>query len=149
MSFVKAAQRIRKYRIIIAERLVQFRAAVIRFIAYMQRPDSDPVYAAIGYVPFVGWLIPLYLREKSQLCQKSGKQGLVLSLMAAVTLLALFAIELFVPRSLKPLSFSLILLTYIFNAGYLTLSIYAMYHALYGRIVQIPWVSVQSDEMHL
>jgi uncharacterized membrane protein (UPF0136 family) len=145
----KAAQRIQRYRAIIAERLVQMRIAVRAFVAYMQRPDSDPVYAAIGYLPFVGWLVPLYLREKSQLCQKSGKQGLVLSLLGAAVLLALFGIELFVPRSLKPLSFSLILLTYIFNAGYLTLSVYAMYHAFCGRIVRIPWVSVQSDEMHL
>ncbi len=119
------------------------------FIDYMKRPDSDPVYAAAGYIPFVGWLIPMFLRENSDLCQKNARQGLILSIIAAGFLLSLFFIELIVPGNLKVISFILIVLTYIFNIGYLTLSLYAMYTAAYKRIVRIPWVSDRSATLQL
>jgi hypothetical protein len=119
------------------------------FIDYMKRPDSDPVYAAAGYVPFIGWLIPMYMREESELCQKNARQGLILSITAALFLFTLFFVELMIPRSLKVISFTLIVLTYIFNVGYLTLSAYAMYTAAYKRIVRIPWVSDRSATLQL
>ena len=125
------------------------RVMLLEFIRYMKSPDSDIVYAAAGFFPFVGWLFPLYCREKSDKCQQSGKQGLVLSLIAVSFLVSFFVIELIIPRSGKTFLFALIVLTYIFNVAYLALSAYAIYRTANGKAVQIPWVTRQSERLYL
>jgi hypothetical protein len=145
----QTAGKFRALRIASEKWFARTKARFYKFVAYMKRPDSDRVYAAAGYIPFVGWIIPLYARENSELCQKCGKQGLVLSASAALFLLCLFFIDLLLPAGLKAVSFALIVLTYIFNIGYLTLSLYAMYNAAYMRIVRIPWISGRSDTIDI
>jgi len=120
-----------------------------QWIDFMKSPDSDPWYAAAGYFPFIGWIIPLYVRENSELCQKSAKQGLLLSLTAAVFLFCMFFIELFIPRSIKIVSFVLIVLTYFFNVGYLALSATGMYHAVFKKIIRIPVISEKTEKLYL
>ncbi|HEY1405405.1 MAG TPA: hypothetical protein VF857_02230 [Spirochaetota bacterium] len=149
-AFISHADaKIRAYYIVSKELYNRAKIRTREFISYMKSSDSDPVYAAAGYFPFVGWLIPMYLRENSPLCQKNAKQGLLLSLFAALFLVVLFFIELLIPSNLKVVSFVLIVLTYIFNFGYLTLSAYAMYTAAYKRIAQIPWISNRSESIQL
>lgn len=123
--------------------------AIFTFIAYLKADRSNPVYAATGYFPFVGWLIPLYLRENSELCQRSGKRGLLLSAYAALFLFAIFILELMIPSNLKLASFILIVLTYIFNLCYLSLSAYAMYKTFYQQDVSIPWLSQKADRIQI
>jgi hypothetical protein len=137
------------YRTIARIHFETARKLFFEFIAYMQSPRSDVVYASIAYIPFIGWLIPLYVRENSDICQRSAKQGLILSVSAAAVLIGLFFLELFVPSGFKGLMFALIVLTYIFNICYLTLSAYAIYHTAYGRSVTIPWVSKKSENLFL
>ena len=120
-----------------------------QWIDFMKSAESDSWYAAAGYFPFIGWIIPLYVRENSQLCQKSAKQGLLLSLTAAVFLFCMFFIELFIPRSIKIVSFVLIVLTYFFNIGYLVLSATGMYQAVYKRTIRIPVISDKTEKMYL
>ena len=125
------------------------RKMLLEFIRYMKSSDSDAAYAAAGFFPFIGWLFPLYFREKSDKCQHSGKQGLVLSLLAVGFLVSFFVIELLLPRSFKIFLFALIVLTYVFNISYLVLSVYAIYRTADGKAVQIPWVTKQSEKLYL
>ena len=118
-------------------------------VNFMKSREADPYYAAAGYFPFIGWAIPLYLREESDLCQKCGKQGLLLSAYAAAFLFGMFFIELFIPRSIKIVSFALIVLTYIFNIGYMALAANGMYRAVYGKIIRIPIVSEKTEKIVL
>jgi hypothetical protein len=142
-------QKSRHYLQLAKLRYVQTKTLFFEFIAYMKSSRSDVVYAAFGYVPFIGWLIPLYVRDKSEICQKSGKQGFLLSICAASVLMGLFFLELFTPRSFKAVMFALIVLTYLFNICYLTLSAFAMYHTAYGKKFRIPWVTDKSDKLCL
>jgi hypothetical protein len=125
------------------------RVMLLEFVRYMKSSDSDTAYAAAGFFPFIGWLFPLYFREKSDKCQQSGKQGLVLSLLAVGFLISLFMIELIIPRSFRTFLFALIVLTYIINVAYLALSAYAIYRTANGKAVQIPWVTKQSQKLSL
>ena len=125
------------------------KAFYFKSVAFMKSRESDPYYAAAGYFPFIGWLAPLYLREESPLCQKCGKQGLLLSIYAALFLFSVFFVDLFIPRSIKMVSFVLIVLTYIFNIGYMVLSVSGMYNAVYGKILRIPVISDKTDKLVL
>jgi uncharacterized membrane protein len=116
---------------------------------FLKSDESNPYYAAAGYVPFIGWLAPLYLREKSELCQKCAKQGLLLSIYIALFLFSVFFVDLFIPRSIKIASFVLIVLTYIVNIGYMAISVSGMYHAVYGRTIRIPVVTDRTDKLVL
>jgi hypothetical protein len=142
-------QKSRQYLQIVKLRYSQAQVLFFEFIAYMKSSRSDVVYAAFGYVPFIGWLVPLYIRDKSEICQKSGRQGFLLSIFAACVLLGFFFLELFIPSGFKIAMFVLIVLTYIFNVCYLTLSAFAMYHTAYGKVIRIPWISDTSDKLCL
>ena len=150
MKFI--AETIRKSRLFYQkakEHYFRTRKMIFEFIRYMKSSDSDVAYAAAGFFPFVGWLFPLYFREKSDKCQHCGKQGLMLSLLAVGFLISFFVIELMIPRSFKTFLFALIVLTYIFNIAYLALSAYAIYRTADGKAVQIPWVTKQSENIYL
>ena len=131
------------------EKYEQGRILFFRCRDFLRSERSNPYYAAAGYVPFVGWLAPLYLREKSELCQKCGKQGLILSIYIALFLFSVFFVDLFIPRSVKIASFVLIVLTYIVNIGYMAISVSGMYHAVYGRTIRIPLVTDKTEKMVL
>ena len=142
-------KKVRTLIILAKEYYAKARDFYFKSVDFLKSRDSDPYWAASGYFPFIGWVLPLYLREESDLCQKCGKQGLLLSAYAAAFLLGMFFIELFIPRSIKIVSFSLIVLTYIFNIGYMALAASGMYQAVYGKIIRIPVISDKTDKIVL
>ena len=153
MSFTQFRQttteRVRTAIAFSKEKYEQGRVLFFQFRDFLKSDDSNPYYAAAGYVPFIGWLAPLYLREKSELCQKCAKQGLLLSIYVAAFLFSVFFLDLFIPRSIKIASFVLIVLTYIVNIGYMVISASGMYHAVYGRTIRIPLVTDKTEKLVL
>ncbi|MGL4370175.1 MAG: hypothetical protein ACRCUT_10975 [Spirochaetota bacterium] len=145
----KKTEQIRAIIEIAKVRYAQGKVLFFQWVDFMKSPESDHYYAAAGYFPFIGWLIPLYSREKSPLCQTCAKQGLIMSVTAAGFLFFMFFIELFIPHSAKIISFILIVLTYFFNFGYLALSGYGMYQAVYKKIMRIPVISEQTERLYL
>ena len=142
-------ERVRSAVAFTKEKYAQGRTLFFRCRDFLQSERSNPYYAAAGYVPFIGWLAPLYLREKSELCQKCGKQGLLLSIYIALFLFSVFFVDLFIPRSIKIASFVLIVLTYIVNIGYMAISVSGMYHAVYGKTIRIPLVTDKTEKLVL
>ena len=43
---------------------------------------NNKTFAALAYIPIIGWILPLFIKKEDGLCQFHAKQGLVLSIMA-------------------------------------------------------------------
>ncbi len=47
----------------------------------VESKDNFHFYAAIGYIPFIGWMIPFFTKKESDLAQFHAKQSAVLSVL--------------------------------------------------------------------
>ncbi len=61
-------------------------------------PMYNKYFAAMAYLPFIGWLVPLYLKPDDELCQENGRRGFVLSVVFTGTALALFFLYFILSR---------------------------------------------------
>jgi len=88
-------------------------------------------YYYMAYFPFIGWLIPLYVRENDQLAQYHGKTGLVLSVSCILPALFLFLLNFISPLDWRIFRFILVVMIYCIYAVYaaiLTAGIYSVYN---------------------
>jgi hypothetical protein len=83
--------------------------------------DENAHYmAAAGYIPFIGWLAPLYLKENSAFCQHHGKNGFYVALVAIAIVFALMLLNVFTPRDSRILRLLFIVAIYLAYVAYFT-----------------------------
>ncbi len=103
---------------------------------------NEGYLAAAAYIPFIGWLLPLYLKEESDFCQESGKTGFILAIFFTGLVLGLFFINLFfIPRDWRVVRLIMVLLVYACYAVYFPLCGYGMYLSVHGKKLEIPFLS--------
>ncbi len=96
-------------------------------------------YAAAAYIPYVGWLLPLYLKRGNGFCEAHGKNGFTAAVAFAGFELAVFFLNLlFIPRDWRPVSFLFIALIYAAHLVYFTLCARGMYEAYHEKSLEIP-----------
>jgi hypothetical protein len=96
-------------------------------------------YASAGYIPFAGWLFPLYLKNDDGLCRHHALNGLLLSMVFTSFALFLFLFSLIlVPRDWRVLRFSLVVLLYLTYAVYFTICALGACRAVKEKRLEIP-----------
>ncbi len=120
-----------------------------RTIAFL--PENARFFAAAAYVPFVGWMLPLYLKEDSSFCQESGKQGFVLAVFFAAIPMALSLLGvLFVPKDARIVSLVLAILVYLSNSVYLVLCVISAFMAIRTeKLLAVPVAASYAQRLQL
>ncbi|TAL36578.1 MAG: hypothetical protein EPN93_07060 [Spirochaetes bacterium] len=96
-------------------------------------------YAAAAYIPYVGWLLPLYLKRGHRFCEAHGRNGFTAAVAFAGVELAVFFLNLlFVPRDWRPVSFFLVLVIYLLHLAYFTMCAWGMREAYREKNLEIP-----------
>ena len=74
----------------------------------------------LSYVPFIGWLIPMYL-NKDEFQKYHAKQGFVLAVYFAAACIFLYCFKVFVPERADVVQLFVVVLIYIHHIIYFTL----------------------------
>jgi len=57
--------------------------------------EGEPLYAAIAYIPLLGWIYPLHFKKDDENCQFHGRQGARLSALIAGLFLVVWFLQNF------------------------------------------------------
>ena len=119
----------------------EIRSALKRYHDEIHRPMYNKYFAAAAYIPFIGWLVPLYLKPDDALCQENGRRGFVLAVFFLGLAVSLFFLYLiFVPRGWRPVRFALALSVYIVYLSYFIVCAWAVYHLVGEKRLEMPWL---------
>ncbi len=115
----------------------------LKDLAFSERYNN--YFAAVAFVPFVGWLIPLYLKKENPFCQQQGKSGFYLSfIFTSLVLLSVF-VSIFLSRDWRIARFVNAVLVYMEYALYFGLCVYGIRESVHNRnaslIDRIPLMS--------
>jgi hypothetical protein len=119
----------------------EIRAGLERYREEIFRPMYNKYFAAAAYIPFIGWLAPLYLKPEDSLCRENGRRGFVLAVCSIGTALALFFLYfVFVPREWRPVRFVLALSVYLVHLAYFSVCAWAAYSLIAEKRLEMPWL---------
>ncbi len=79
---------------------------------------QDTWYYYAAYIPFIGWLIPLFTREDDPVAQYHGKAGLILSVACILSVMFLLLLNFITPIDWRIFRFILVMLIYCLYALY-------------------------------
>ncbi|GAB4220898.1 MAG: hypothetical protein Kow00102_11540 [Spirochaetota bacterium] len=102
-------QHIKKYSTILYKTISTYYTRVKTFCSVHKRE----ILLSVAYVPYIGWLYPLYAFEHDAQVQKHAKRGLLYAMTAVAIALTIFLILFMVPRPWRLVRFILTLLLYI------------------------------------
>jgi len=99
---------------------------------------NSRIFAAIAYIPLIGWILPLFLKRDDEFCQFHGKQGFVVSIISFLVgiTVAILRTELF--------EIILVLFYFFLFAG---LFIYGFFVAYNNKEKSIPFIKEISDRI--
>ncbi|MEW6528202.1 MAG: hypothetical protein AB1444_16230 [Spirochaetota bacterium] len=101
-------QHIKKYSTILYATITRYYTLVKTFCI----EHKHQIILSVAYVPYIGWLYPLYVFEDAQV-QKHAKRGLVYAMTAVAIALAIFIILFMMPRPWRLLRFIFTILLYL------------------------------------
>lgn len=107
--------------------------------------ESNRLFAALGYIPVLGWILPYFFKREDELCQFHGKQSFVFSIFFIIMMTVVWIVEN-LPILSHLLSwigikaFLVPLLLYGTLLIYLGASAYAAYKAFQDEIWEIPYL---------
>ena len=81
------------------------------FISRVSRKEST-CFAAVAYIPFVGWLIPFCFKRESHRCQTHAKQGLLLAAFFTSVILCLSLVNILLPKDWREIRLALVVFIY-------------------------------------
>jgi hypothetical protein len=84
----------------------------VKDFMYRAFRKESTCFAALSYIPFVGWLIPLYLKRDSHRCQTHAKQGLLLAAFFTPVILFLSLLNTLLPEDWREIRLALVVLIY-------------------------------------
>ena len=90
--------------------------------------EYNNYFAAVSFVPFVGWLIPLYLKKENGFCQEQARTGFYMALLFTTTALSFIFIGIFLSRDwhvARVIDVVLVYLTYLAYFGFCGYGIHA------------------------
>jgi archaellum biogenesis protein FlaJ (TadC family) len=98
------------------------------------------ILLSVAYVPFVGWLYPMYAFEHDAQIQTHAKRGLLYAIIAVTIALAIFIILFMMPRPWRLLRFIftvLLYLNYFVYYAIVTVHIYCIWNKKDFSIPQV------------
>ncbi len=87
-------------------------------------------FVAVAYFPFIGWILPLYLKKDDDFMQQNAKLGLSLAGMVLLIDTVLLLIDFFMPARFIIVSFILILVIYAVLIIYFIILTYCIFKSL-------------------
>jgi hypothetical protein len=101
-------------------------------------------FAAVSFVPFAGWLIPLYLKRDDEYAQTQGKIGFYMAFFFTTIITLFFLINLFASKDLRVFRLIMVIFIYLLHLTYFSLCGYGIYLTLHQKkfdlILKIPYV---------
>ncbi len=84
-------------------------------------------FAALAFLPFAGWLLPLYLKERDDFAQKQAKTGFWLAFLFTTALLMLFLVNVFSPKDWRVYRLAIVVLIYLVLFAYFGICAYGIH----------------------
>ncbi|MGQ9844245.1 MAG: hypothetical protein ACUVRK_11885 [Spirochaetota bacterium] len=117
-------QQIKKYSSIVYATTIHYYIRAKAFCIAHKRQ----ILLSVAYVPYIGWLYPLYAFEHDAEVQKHAKRGLFYAIAAVAFALIIFLILFIMPRPWRLLRFVFTLLLYINYVLYYAIVVVHIYH---------------------
>ncbi len=106
-------------------------------------------FVALSYIPFVGWLIPLYLKRDSRRCQDHAKQGLLLAAFFTLVILFLSLFSILLPKEWREIRLALVILIYVVYLLYFTFCTIGIIWSLLQKELKPSFIRRYSDRLRL
>ncbi|HOO70276.1 MAG TPA: hypothetical protein PK926_00840 [Spirochaetota bacterium] len=101
----------------------------------------------VSYVPFVGWLFPMAVKENSSFALDHAKQGFILALFFTGVLITLFLINLSIPSMYHIFRLGLAVVIYGVYGFYFFLCGLGTYYAHKGKFHAFPVVKDFTEKL--
>ncbi len=86
--------------------------------------EYNNYFAAVSFFPFIGWLIPLYLKPENEFCQKQSRRGFYLALIFLALLALLLFVGIFFSRDWRLVRFIHAIFIYLVEFIYFGFCVY-------------------------
>ncbi|HON79915.1 MAG TPA: hypothetical protein PK544_15590 [Spirochaetota bacterium] len=131
-----------KFRLAVEEKY-RTAAQTVRDAWVVAMKDENAHYvAAAGYIPFIGWLLPVYLKKDSSFCQEHGKAAFYIALVILTAVTSLMVFNIFVSREYRIVRLVLVSLIYLLYLLYIIFISYGLHTSLhrkaFGILEKIP-----------
>ncbi|HOM88663.1 MAG TPA: hypothetical protein PLH80_03700 [Spirochaetota bacterium] len=108
---------------------------------------KQQIIASIAYIPYIGWLYPLYACEGDGVIQKHAKRGLLYAGVFVFAALVLFLLSFILPRSWRLLSFIVTIVLYINYFIYYAIVIIHIFNIWKGKDFSIPKFEIYLEKI--
>ncbi|MDA3899763.1 MAG: hypothetical protein PF637_04500 [Spirochaetes bacterium] len=105
--------------------------------------------SAIGFLPFIGWLFPLYLNRQNDIDQKNAKVSFIISVGVITTSIIITIVDFFSPSTYIIIFFILSTIQYVLLSVYFLFSLCAAFLAYRQRVITIPMVSSFAEKLNI
>ena len=75
-------------------------------------------FANLTYIPFVGWMFPMAVKDTSEFVMSHARQGFIMAVFFTASVAGLYFLSMLIPSSLKVVRLVLVIMIYILYAGY-------------------------------
>ncbi len=116
-------------------RLLNEKIIYAREIAFSEKYNN--YFAAVSFFPFIGWLIPLYLKPDNEFCQKQAKRGFYLACVFLTLIAFLLFIGIFFSRDWRVVRFIHAIVIYLAELTYFGFCAYGARMSVYNREAEI------------
>ena len=131
------------------EKFIKIRQKTEEIYVFLKRLDWERILRITAYFPFIGWLLPMYLREGSDECQKNAREGFLLSAVSSAAFISLYLLRILVFGSIKIAVFGITLLHIIGVLVYLGLCVWMMFRTYRKGTFQLPLLSERAARLNL
>jgi hypothetical protein len=100
--------------------------------------ENKYYFAATSFVPFFGWLIPLYLKKEDEFSQYQSKMGFHLALYFAIFPWLLLMLNMFSPKEFRIFRLILVIMIYLSHLAYFCVCAYGIRLSLNEKRFEIP-----------
>jgi len=136
-------QQIKKYSSILYATATKYYTQAKSFCIEHKRE----ILLSAAYVPYIGWLYPLYAFEHDTEVQKHAKRGLLYAIAAVAIALIIFLIIFMMPRPWRVLRFVFTLLLYINYVLYYAIVTVHIYHIWKKKDFSIPKIEFYLEKL--
>jgi hypothetical protein len=100
--------------------------------------ENKYYFAAISFVPFLGWLIPLYLKKDDEFSQHQSKMSFHIALFFTIFPSLLLMINMFLSKEFRILRLILVLMIYLSHLAYFCICAYGIRLSINEKKFDIP-----------
>lgn len=110
---------------------------VKRWKAIAFSEENNNYFAALSFVPFIGWLVPMYLKEENAFCQEQSKYGFYMSLLFTSVVVSLIFLGIFFSRDWRVVRLINVILIYLVYAVYFGFCVYGINESIKNRKAEL------------